>query len=147
MKTFKLVSLSVLQEVASEQQFVEVELLDGLIINREDPDNRWILEAFLEKSYLALFDQYKHEQKQLHMEVTISHKSNDPAYVVGTIMTTNEFEEHISVLFDAKIERNKLDRSGTLLAQLLKEGLQGDDLLIQFNTRLKEDRKKPTSIK
>ncbi|WP_169891041.1 YwpF family protein [Litchfieldia alkalitelluris] len=142
MKTFKLVSLSFLPDVPSEEKIIDVDLIDGLIINREDSGKRWIIEAFLNKSDRALFEQFKNEQKALHLQVTISDKSNDPAFVQATVMSIKEFSDHISILFDGKLERAPFVKSEQILAQLLQQGLQGEELLKTFNQIVHEERKK-----
>jgi hypothetical protein len=147
LKTFKLVSLSVLPDLPSEHVEVEVDLIDGLIINREDSRKRWIIEAFVDKNYSDLFTTYKTNNSDLHLRVTITDRSNDPALVKAKVMSVNVFSEHISVLFDAKLERTKFVNSEMILAQLLEQGLQGEELLKQFNFLVHEERKKLVPVK
>ncbi|MFC4321950.1 YwpF family protein [Litchfieldia salsa] len=147
MKTFKLVSLSILPDVPLERMQVDVDLIDGLIINREDSRKRWIIEAFVDKKYADSFSTYMANNEELHLKVTITDRSNDPALVAAKVMSVNVFSEHISVLFDAKLERTKFVNSEMILAQLLEEGLQGDDLLKSFNSIVHEERKKLMIIK
>ncbi|MBD8069451.1 YwpF family protein [Bacillus sp. PS06] len=147
MKTFRLVSLSVLPDSPSEEEIVEVDLIEGLIINREDNDRRWIIEAFIDKSYTDLFTTYKASNRELQLRVKITDESNEPAFVVATIMSINVLSEHLSVLFDAKIARTKFVNSEVILAQLLQQGLQGEELLKQFNHLVHQERKKLKTVK
>ena len=32
----------------------KIELIDGLIINREDEENQWIIEAYIDQKYLKI---------------------------------------------------------------------------------------------
>lgn len=47
MKTFKLVSL----HVETKEEFLEVPLEDGLIINKEDERSSWLIEAYTNQSF------------------------------------------------------------------------------------------------
>ncbi len=55
MKTFKLKKLIVKEGIEAKLLQHEIKLLDGLIINREDEQNRWLIEAFIDQSYLEFF--------------------------------------------------------------------------------------------
>ena len=46
MKSFKLISLQIITE---SKQLIDVELVDGLIINKENKSNTWIVEALVRK--------------------------------------------------------------------------------------------------
>ena len=48
MKSFKLISLQILTE---KKQLVDIELVDGLIINKENGSNTWIVEALVKESH------------------------------------------------------------------------------------------------
>lgn len=51
MKTFKLISLDIIEEKNEDITQRRIKLLDGLIINREDDHGRWIIEAYVDQSY------------------------------------------------------------------------------------------------
>lgn len=51
MKTFKLISLQIVEGA----DLKDIELQDGLIINKEDDLSSWLIEAYISKSYLDYF--------------------------------------------------------------------------------------------
>lgn len=53
MKTFKLVDLNVERVDKEEQSIEQFPLIDGLIINKEDGENHWLIEALVQKEHLA----------------------------------------------------------------------------------------------
>ncbi len=142
LKTFKLVSLVVLHDDEQPGRVEEIPLMDGLIINREDGENRWIVEAFIEKPYKDIFEKAHQSNEEINLQVTISKKSNEPASLLGTVKIIKEMENSVSVLMDGKIVTNRLNMAEVVLTDLIKQGLQGDNLLSAFKTRL-EDKKKP----
>lgn len=133
MKSFKLISLEVVENEAS----VEVPLEDGLILNKEDERSTWLLEAYTD---LSLYDYFKkiYEQKQdIIVEVVISKKDNTPAYFQTKICSLIKFEKYISVLFEGHLRRNKSDYSELLLENLVQKGLEGPALLTEFKEKMK----------
>ncbi len=68
MKTFKLVGLSVIDEEMRRQ---DIPFIDGLIINKEDGQNRWLVEAYLDDDYEPMFASLK-EQPEFQLQVTIT---------------------------------------------------------------------------
>lgn len=133
MKTFKLISL----EVVEDGKDVEVPLNDGLIINKEDDDSTWLLEAY---SDLALFDYFKKivdQKREIIVEAVITKKENDPAYFQTKITSLQRFQKHISVLLEGHLRRARRDYSEILLESLLQKGLTGPALLNEFKEKMK----------
>ncbi|MFD1780280.1 YwpF-like family protein [Fredinandcohnia salidurans] len=141
MKTFKLVSLKVLHQDEQPDRVEDIPLIDGLIINREDGENRWIVEAFIEKTYKAIFEKAKQAQEKLNLQVTISKKSNDPAPLMGEVKIIKEMENSVSVLLDGNLVPVRLNMAEIVLTDLIKQGLEGDGLLAEFKNRLQEKKK------
>ncbi|MDF0727018.1 YwpF-like family protein [Cytobacillus sp. S13-E01] len=146
MKTFKLVSLAIVHDQQSSKVREEITLLDGLIINKEDGENRWLMEAFIDKKYLELFETLQKNDEEVHLHVTISKKSNDPASIFGKVKSITKMDEHLSILFDGTI-KNKIDLAEIVLNDLVDQGLQGEQLLTQFKLKLHEKRGTATSAK
>ena len=48
MKSFKLISLQIM---TGTPQLIDVELVDGLIINKENSSSTWIVEALVEENH------------------------------------------------------------------------------------------------
>ncbi|MBA2874544.1 YwpF-like family protein [Thermaerobacillus caldiproteolyticus] len=143
MKTFKLVGLSVVYDDLHRE---EVSLIDGLVINKEDGKNHWLIETYLDKEYEHFFSELQKEKDEFRLQVTISNKSNDPANMIATIRSITSLNEHISVLMDGLLIRNKTDLAEVVLAGLVEKGLQGEALLREFKHQLHERRgvKEPT---
>lgn len=65
MKTFKLVDLNVERLDKEGQPFEQFPLIDGLIINKEDGENHWMIEALVSKEHKSFFKNCKKtKQKQ-----------------------------------------------------------------------------------
>ncbi|MEW9110788.1 YwpF-like family protein [Cytobacillus gottheilii] len=131
MKTFKLVSM----QVVEEDKLTDIVLDDGLIINKEDENSTWLLEAYINSQYKSYFQQ-KSDQ-ELVVQVVISKKENDPAAFLTTILSMNEFDDHISILFKGQLKRTKSDFAEILLQDLLTQGLTGEDLMNEFKLKMR----------
>ncbi len=131
MKTFKLVSMQVIEE----DKLTDIVLDDGLIINKEDENSTWLLEAYINSQYKSYFQQ-KSDQ-ELVVQVVISKKENDPAAFLTTILSMNEFDDHISILFKGQLKRTKSDFAEILLQDLLTQGLTGEDLMNEFKLKMR----------
>ncbi|WP_026570533.1 MULTISPECIES: YwpF-like family protein [Sediminibacillus] len=136
MKTFKLISLDVLEDQHEEIRPRNIPLLDGLIINREDDQNRWLLEAYLDKSYESYFHALKEENEQVMLQGKITKESNQPATFMASITDINTIGEHINVLFLSTLVDRKKGEIERTLKTLIEEGYQGDELLDEFKDRV-----------
>ncbi|GLB59012.1 YwpF-like family protein [Cytobacillus sp. NCCP-133] len=132
MKTFKLVSL----QLVEEDGLVDIELDDGLIINKEDEKSNWLLEAYVNKSYFEYFQKRADKDDELTIRVVITKRENDPAAFQTKITSINELEDHISILFEGSLKRTKNDYAELLLQDLLGKGLKGDNLLDEFKVKM-----------
>jgi hypothetical protein len=132
MKTFKLVSL----QLVEEDGLVDIELDDGLIINKEDEKSNWLLEAYIDKSYLDYFKKRADNNDELIIQVVITKRENDPAAFQTKITSINELENHISILFEGSLKRTKNDYAELLLQDLLGKGFKGNNLLDEFKTKM-----------
>ncbi|MBD1382636.1 YwpF family protein [Metabacillus arenae] len=142
MKTFKLVGLEIERKVMQNKKFEELPLEGGLIINREDGENRWLIEALLDKQYLELFEPLLQQHTEIHLLATISKKANVPAKIFGNVKSITVLEEHISILIDGKIGRgSSIEEAESILGGLLSKGLEGDTLLKEFKTELHRRKK------
>ncbi|MFS0821395.1 YwpF family protein [Bacillus sp. 1P02SD] len=141
MKTFRLVSLMVLHQDEQPSRIEEIPLMDGLIINQEDGENSWIVEAFIEKSYKPIFEKAKQEDTKLNLQVTISKKSNDPASLMGEVKIIKVMDNTVSVLLEGNLVPSRLNMAEIVLTDLIQQGLQGEGLLAEFKNRLQEKKK------
>lgn len=90
MKTFKLVALDLIEQKEEEVVQNNIPLIDGLIINREDDDNTWLMEAYTEHSYFELFTALQ-EYDEILLQVKITKESNEPA----TFITSKIGRAHV----------------------------------------------------
>jgi len=132
MKTFKLKALEVIEKVDEEMIQNKVPLLDGLIINREDDQNQWVIEAYIDHSYLDYFTALREKNDEVIIQVKITKESNAPAIFMTSIIGVNEIDSRMNVLFKGKIIDRHKDEIEEMLGSLIEEGYQGEDLLMEF---------------
>ncbi|ULT56840.1 YwpF-like family protein [Neobacillus drentensis] len=132
MKSFKLYSL----DVVGDGNSMEIPLVDGLILNKEDEHSTWLLEAYTNLSLYDYFKKISEEDRDIILEAVITKKENAPAYFQTKICSLIRFEEHISVLFQGQMRRNKSDYSELLLDSLIEKGFKGPDLLKEFKEKM-----------
>jgi putative protein kinase ArgK-like GTPase of G3E family len=140
MKTFKLVELTNIRHEGQMIKRENIVLNDGLIINKEDGENHWLIEACVDKQYLPFFEEASAKEQELHLLATISKKSNDPATLFAKVKKITVMEEHLSVLLDGTLVRTKIDMAEVLLEDLIEQGLKGEELLKEFKQKLHEKR-------
>jgi hypothetical protein len=133
MKTFKLISLQIVEEF----QLLDIALEDGLIINKEDEQNSWLLEAYTDVSHYDYFQKAFESQQELIVQVVISKKENDPAAFQTKVSIVKKMDGHVSVLFQGKLKRSKNNYAELLLDNLLHKGLGGEALLVEFTEKMK----------
>ncbi|RSL34193.1 hypothetical protein D7Z54_06420 [Salibacterium salarium] len=138
MKTFRLVTVQLL--LMQDEQIIthDVPLDQGLIINREENDKSWLIEAVVPKNQETFFQDKQQREQMLVLEVIITDRHNDPALMKGTIRNVVMLNESVSVMIDAKMAANKDDISNLILEGLIEDGYRGDALLKEFSER-KED--------
>lgn len=133
MKTFKLFSLDVIED----DQSIEVPLVDGLVLNKEDEHYTWLLEAYTDLNMYDFFNKIYSEKREIIVEAKITKPENAPAYFQTKICSLLKFEHHISILLEGHLRRNKSDYSELLLDNLLQKGLEGQALLDEFKEKMK----------
>jgi hypothetical protein len=133
-KTFKLISL----QIVEESQLVDIPLQDGLIINREDEQNSWLIEAYTaDLAHFAFFQKAYSDKQDMTVQVVISKKENDPAAFLTKVTSVKQLGMNSSILFDGKLKRAKSNYAELLLDHLLHEGLGGDALMQEFKEKMK----------
>ncbi|WP_050616552.1 YwpF family protein [Bacillus testis] len=134
MKSFKLVSLQI---VNSDESLVDIELSEGLIINKEDEQNRWLIEGFIHRNqYPALVDALK-GQDRIHVQVVITKKENNPANFDTEVLTIKQVDDYYSVLFEGCIIHSQIEYAEVLLEHLMEKGFSGDTLLEMFKGKIR----------
>lgn len=132
LKTFKLSSLEIVEDKNNDIIQHAIPLLDGLVINKEDEQKRWVIEAFMEKSYLEDFNRLNEQNDTVMLQVKITKATNTPATFITTILSINEIGEHINVIFRGTIIDQRKDIVKDMLKKLIEEGYQGDSLYKKF---------------
>ncbi|UII55702.1 YwpF-like family protein [Cytobacillus spongiae] len=133
MKTFKLVSLQIIED----ESLTDLDLTDALIINKEDDKSTWLIEAYINKSYFAYFNEAQAKKKEVTVQAIITKRENDPASFLMNVSSVKQLEEHISVLFEGHLKKSRSDYAELLLDELLRKGLNGEELLQEFKEKMK----------
>ncbi|MGZ0087207.1 YwpF-like family protein [Caldibacillus thermoamylovorans] len=134
MKTFKLVGLSVID---GERQRQDIPFIDGLIINKEDGQNRWLVEAYLDDEYEPVFASLQ-QQPEFQLQVTITNPSNDPANMLVAVRSITKMNGHISVLMEGLMIPRRTRLAEIVLEGLVEKGLQGEALLQAFRQQFRQ---------
>lgn len=132
MKTFKLKALEVIEKIDEEMIKNKIPLIDGLIINREDDENQWVIEAYIDYSYLDYFRTLKEKNDEVIIQTKITKESNAPAFFMTSVIGVNEIDASMNVLFKGKIIDRHKDEIEEMLGSLIEQDYQGEELLIQF---------------
>lgn len=132
MKTFKLKSLQVFEGRENEIKKHAIDLTDGLIINREDDQEQWLVEAFISQKHEDFFLKLEEAEEELMIEVKITKESNAPATFITTIIGINEIGNHINVLLLGKMVDKRKNIIENLLSDLIADGYHGEELLDRF---------------
>jgi hypothetical protein len=134
MKTFKLISL----QIVEDSRLVDIKLEDGLIINKEDEQNSWLIEAYTtDQAYVPVFQKAFATKQDMIVQVVISKKDNDPAAFITKVSNVKTIGNQASVLFQGKLKRTKSNYAELLLDHLLNQGLSGETLMVEFKEKLK----------
>jgi YwpF-like protein len=142
MKTFKLISL----QIVEEDQLVDIELEDGLIISQENDQSTWLIEAYINISYDDYFQMLAKQDKDVIVQVVITKKENSPAAFQTRIVTIKHIEDHLSILFKGNLKKTNYDYAEIVLKKLIAQGLSGQDLLNEFNQTM-HSKPKLTAVK
>jgi len=132
MKTFKLKMLEILGHKDDEFIQLNVPLLDGLSINREDEQNRWMFEAYIDHEYMDFFQKLYERNDELMIQVKITKESNEPATFITSIIGVNKIGDFMNVLLMGTIVDSRKNKIEELLTSLIDEGYQGKELLQKF---------------
>ena len=135
MKTFKLVSLQLLPD---NQNPTDIEILDGLIINKENEANTWLIEAIVDYDQFNVFEETTADLTELTISCIITKKDNLPAYFDATIAGIRKMDGIVSILLRARIRNRRRENVEFLLDTLVDEGYNGEELKNAFKDGLRE---------
>jgi ribosomal protein L11 len=134
MKTFKLVSV----QCVDHDKFIDIELADGLIINKEDENNTWLIEVLTNSSHQDFFEKAYQDQRDFIIRVVITKQENDPVSFHIKVCSLQKLENNISIMLKGTLKRNsRRNYAEVLLKELLDKGLNGEDILSEFKEQMK----------
>ncbi|MEK5382541.1 YwpF family protein [Niallia sp. FSL W8-0635] len=128
MKTFKLISLQIL----AKEKLIPIKLIDGLIINKEDDYNHWLIEVYTDFSSIDFLDEAFNKKDDLLVQAVITKKENDPAPFEVTILSIQKFGDKASIMLEGTLKRDRKDYAELLLQYLIEEGYEGNKLTTKF---------------
>ncbi|TMU84058.1 hypothetical protein FGG79_18150 [Bacillus sp. BHET2] len=143
MKTFKVISL----QVVKNEELHDFEIVDGLIINKEDRHSTWLVETYLSNKHIEFFQKAQQSKKDLEIQVVISHKANDPAAFMTSIRCIKEMDDHISIMFEGKLKKQRNEYAEILLDDLVQKGYSGDELIREFREKMISKPRFPVTAK
>ncbi|MDQ0218477.1 hypothetical protein ELQ35_03755 [Peribacillus cavernae] len=144
MKTFKLISLQIVTE---KKDHVDIKLTDGLIINKEDDSNTWIIEAFVSNSCFSTFEGFVATGKEVNVQAVITKKENDPAAFKTVVNTLKKVDGHVILLLEGHLQKTRSKYAELLLEDLVQQGMDGSSLIEQFKDKMRSRPKLVTSNK
>ncbi|TDL32894.1 hypothetical protein E2R51_09530 [Jeotgalibacillus sp. S-D1] len=134
MKTFKLVKL----QIVENDSIRDFNLVDGLIINKEDEKQTWILEAFLPAEKIDFFKRIQQNREDLEVRAVISSERNDPASLFAHVHDVRQIGDKMSVLFTGHLRNQRNEYAEELLDHLVSgSDLEGTDLVHAFKEQMK----------
>lgn len=134
MKTFRLNTLEIIEGTDSDKDILQhqIPLLEGLIINREDERNQWLIEAYVEQKHYAFFTKLEQTREEIMVQVKITKESNPPATFITSITGINEIGDNMNVLFMGTIVDKQREIVENMLKDLIDQGYHGEELLDKF---------------
>lgn len=138
-KTFKLCSIHLLKGQNGKIEQLPISIKDGLIINMENEEKTWYIDAVFAEEHVSFFKDMKENNKHILVEVVITSPDNPPAAMITSVDTITELSEHISVLFKAKMTRRIDDTIRNIVKSMLDKGIKGEDMLDNIHHQMKNE--------
>lgn len=135
MKTFKMLSFAITQKNGHIQN---IPILDGILINKEDPNQTWLIEVYLKNEFREIFNQAKESNELLEIQAIISFPDNEPAPFTARVLDILSLNNQVSVLMEGKVNVLRPKYAEKLLKNLLKQDLSKNELLEKFKKGMKE---------
>lgn len=133
LKTFKVAAFF----LEKQGELLPIPIQDGLIINREDEQQSWLIELFLDEKEEQSIRPFEGKE-QVQARVAITHRGNDPALFDVAIRSFQPLEKGISVLLDAQLRQMRNEYAKQVLHSLVEQGLEGEELLDTFTRVLRK---------
>ncbi|CAM4337829.1 YwpF family protein [Lacicoccus alkaliphilus] len=135
MKSFKIVEI----KMQNENNYIILDLIDGVIINNEVSKDSWIVEVATSEDFKDILEEFIGTEVTLLIRITRA--SNTPALFHGKLMEMNNISVGLSLIFIGDIIQQGPHYAEELLEKLMQENYEGEALLNEFKTRMesKED--------
>ncbi|GAA0453201.1 YwpF family protein [Alkalibacillus silvisoli] len=139
MKTFKLVSLDILEKSGEDLASKGIAFFDALIIDREEKEGaRWLMEAYLPKKYYDFFKQKLQAEQEIVTQVRITKESNPKATILANVKAVNEIEDEMNIILTGNMVNREREQVEETLQDLIEAGYQGSSLLKKFKEKNQE---------
>lgn len=132
MKSFRLISM----QIVNKDHVQEIELEEGLIINKEDEQGTWLLEVFVDEKFIPYFEEASDENQGIVVQVVITKKENDPAAFITKLSSIKKVNGKASILLKGHLSKIRNDYPALLLQHLIDQGLNGEELLAEFKEKV-----------
>lgn len=123
--------------IVSDHEEVPITIEDGIVINQENSSRSWVLELFTDQKYENYFNELKMSNDVYDVKVIISYPENEPAHFEVVTYSVKKIGDHLSVLLRGTLKRVRRKYAESLLAQLIEDGLIGEELLSKFENDMK----------
>nr|WP_202406359.1 YwpF family protein [Pontibacillus yanchengensis] len=133
-----MIKLNVLEGENKDIQKTTIPLIDGLIINREDEANTWLIEAYIEEQYKEYFETIMDKEEEIVLQAKITKSTNQPAMFLVKVIDSNDIGDNSNILFLGKILDHKKDQVENTLKELIEKGYHGEELLQAFKNQVEE---------
>ncbi|WP_411842627.1 YwpF family protein [Salinicoccus sp. HZC-1] len=139
MKSFKIIEI----KIEHESNFIILDLIDGIIINKETSEDPWLIEVTTSPDFKDILEEFV--DKEVDLLVTITRPTNEPARFKGVFNEMNEIDEAVSLIFSGDIIVQNPYYAEDLLSQLIDEGFEGEELLNEFKAMMESKTELKTS--
>lgn len=106
----------------------QIAFTDGLVIDREDDKDYWLIEVYMTKDYLELFQTFK-DDDELLVKVKISKESNDPAYFITRIIKITPIMDNFTLLLSGSLVKSETKDVTTTLSEYIAAGYNQETIL------------------
>ncbi len=138
MKTFKLHALQVIDGQQGKMKQNPIPLTDGLIINMENEEHTWFLDAVVSKEDAATFEREQEAERNLLVSVVITSKDNHPAVMITSIESITDLEHGKSIVLKGNIVSGRDDVLEDVFEDILEEGIELEEVLSEFKRRVEK---------
>ncbi|AIC95366.1 MULTISPECIES: YwpF-like family protein [Shouchella] len=138
MKTFKLYAMQVIDGQEGKVTQEPIPLYEGLIINMENEEHTWFIDAVISKEDARLFEREQEAERHILVSVVITSKDNHPAVMITSIESITDLKEGKSIILKGRIVSGRDDVLEDVFEDILEEGIQRESLLSEYKSRVEK---------